>query len=182
MKEQFKKIYLSEENSAAAADAYLSKLESAAKVEKQKELLQKMLHEPAPAFSLKNLNGETISLESLRGKVTVVDFWATWCEPCREEIPALQRLREKYASKNVEFVGIAVDSAAKVREYAKAMKITYPLLVGGLESIDLARDFGNKSGGLPYTIVIDNRAGVVLTHLGLIKEQDLDRKLAELAP
>jgi len=61
------------------------------------------------------------------------------------------------------------------------MKIAYPLLVGGLESIELVRDFGNKAGGLPYTIVLDQQAVIALSHLGLIKEQDLDRKLAELA-
>ncbi|MCX7151162.1 MAG: TlpA disulfide reductase family protein, partial [Proteobacteria bacterium] len=104
----------------------------------------------------------------------------TWCEPCREEIPGLQRLREKYVGKNVEVVGIAVDSVTKVRDYATQFKIAYPLVVGGMETIELARSLGNKAGGLPFTIVLDSRSAIVLSHLGLIKEQELDRKLADL--
>ena len=133
------------------------------------------------ALSLPDPEGSTQALTQWRGKILVVNFWATWCEPCREEIPGLQRLREKYASKNVEIVGIAVDSASKVRDYAKQIKISYPLLVGGLESIELARSFGNNAGGLPFTVVLDGKSAVAFSHLGLIKEQQLDQKLAELA-
>jgi thiol-disulfide isomerase/thioredoxin len=143
--------------------------------------------EPVPqvrklfALSLPDPAGVSQPISQWRGKVLVVNFWATWCEPCREEIPGLQRIREKYVGKNIEVVGIAVDSASKVREYAKSMQIAYPLLVGGMESVELARDFGNKAGGLPFTVVLDRRADIALAHLGLIKEQDLDKKLAELA-
>lgn len=132
------------------------------------------------ALSLPDPQGNTQALSQWRGKILVINFWATWCEPCREEIPGLQRLREKYVGKNVEVVGIAVDSVVKVRDFAKQFKITYPLVVGGMETIELARSFGNKAGGLPFTIVLDARSAIVLSHLGLIKEQELDQKLADL--
>jgi thiol-disulfide isomerase/thioredoxin len=133
------------------------------------------------ALNLPDPAGRSQRLSQWQGKILVINFWATWCEPCREEIPGLQRIRDKYVAKNVEVVGIAVDSADKVREYAKSMKVSYPLLVGGLESIELVRDFGNKAGGLPFTVVLDASPGIALSHLGLIKEQDLDQKLTELA-
>ena len=132
------------------------------------------------ALSLPDPQGNTQALSQWRGKILVINFWATWCEPCREEIPGLQRLREKYVGKNVEVVGIAVDSVAKVRDYATQFKIAYPLVVGGMETIELARSLGNKAGGLPFTIVLDARSAIVLSHLGLIKEQALDQKLADL--
>jgi thiol-disulfide isomerase/thioredoxin len=133
------------------------------------------------ALNLPNPDGAPQALAQWRGKVLVVNFWATWCEPCREEIPGLDRIRKKYIGKSVEIVGIAVDSASKVREYAKTMKISYPLLVGGLESIELARSLGNNAGGLPYTVVLDSNAAVALSHLGLIREHELDQTLAKLA-
>lgn len=132
------------------------------------------------ALSLPDARGTAQSLSQWRGKILVINFWATWCEPCREEIPGLQRLREKYIGKNVEVVGIAVDSAAKVLDYANQLKIIYPLVVGGMEAIELARNLGNKAGGLPFTIVLDTKSAIVLSRLGLIKEQELDQKLADL--
>jgi len=75
------------------------------------------------ALVLPDPAGNSQAVAQWRGKVLVINFWATWCEPCREEIPGLQRLREKYASKNVEVVGIAVDSASKVREYANENRL-----------------------------------------------------------
>jgi thiol-disulfide isomerase/thioredoxin len=101
------------------------------------------------ATTLPDPLGTKQAIAQWRGKVLVVNFWATWCEPCREEIPGLMRLRKKYASNGVELIGIAVDSADKIRNYAKTMLIDYPLLVGGIESIELARLLGNKAGGCP---------------------------------
>jgi thiol-disulfide isomerase/thioredoxin len=129
---------------------------------------------------LPDARGTLQALSQWNGKVLVVNFWATWCEPCREEIPGLMRLRQKYSAKNVEIVGIAVDYASNVGDYEKSMGIHYPLLIGGVESIDLARSLGDRQGGLPYTIVLDRTGKLVKAHLGLVHEADLDKKLAEL--
>jgi thiol-disulfide isomerase/thioredoxin len=133
------------------------------------------------AMTLPDARGAPQSFGQWKGKVLVVNFWATWCDPCREEIPGLMRLRKKYISKNVEIVGIAVDYASKVGDYEKTIGIDYPLLVGGLESIDLARSLGDKQGGLPYTLVLDRSGKLAMVHLGLMHETDLDQKLAELS-
>src|SRR5437870_2774944 len=96
---------------------------------------------PAAIYELvlPGLNGAPLSLAQWKGKILVANFWATWCEPCREEIPMLIRMQAKYATKNVQLVGISIDSADKVREFSNIFKIDYPLLIGGLESLALLR-------------------------------------------
>jgi thiol-disulfide isomerase/thioredoxin len=118
--------------------------------------------------------GKDQNFEQWRNKVLIVNFWATWCEPCREEVPDLLKIQAKYAAKNVQIVGIAVDSAVKVRQFADEYRIVYPLLVGGMEVMDLARRLGNGAGGLPYTIVLDASGRVVATRLGRISEAQLE--------
>lgn len=123
---------------------------------------------------LPDMDGQRRSLEQWRGKVLVVNFWATWCGPCREEIPAFIKVQEKLGAKGLQVVGIAVDQADKVRPYAAEMKINYPILVGDLEAIDLARQAGNRLGGLPFTVVFDRRGVATHTQLGGINQQKLE--------
>jgi len=127
-----------------------------------------------------DLAGEQVSLERWRGKVLVVNFWASWCAPCRDEIPGLLRIQQKYAANGLQIVGIAVDTADKSRDAARAMGISYPVLVGGAESIDLARRFGNRAGGLPYTVVLDQRGALVMRHLGILTEAELEQLIQPL--
>jgi thiol-disulfide isomerase/thioredoxin len=129
---------------------------------------------------LSDLQGISRSLTDWRGKLLVVNFWATWCEPCREEVPALQRVRNSYAADGVEVIGIAFDSASKVQQFATEFGVTYPLLVGGLEAIDVTRKLGNRAGGLPYTVVLDRHGKLALAHLGAISEARLRAALDPL--
>ena len=119
---------------------------------------------------LPDISGKDLSLAQWRDKILILNFWATWCQPCREEIPVLLRAQAKHASNSVQIVGISVDSVDKVREFAIKYQIGYPLAIGSMGVIDLTRRLGNKAAGLPYTIVLDRSGRVVKTHLGGISE------------
>jgi len=129
---------------------------------------------------LPNLAGGRATLEQWRGKVVVVNFWASWCPPCREEIPGLIRIQQKLASNGVQVVGIAVDSVDKSRQAATEMAISYPVLVAEVQIIDVTRRLGNRAGGLPFTVVLDREGRLVTTHLGLLSEAQLERLIAPL--
>ena len=123
---------------------------------------------------LPDISGTHQRLAQWQDRILIVNFWATWCQPCREEIPILLRVQAKYASNGVQIVGIFVDSVDKVREFAREYRIGYPLVMGSMDVIDLTRRLGNKAAGLPYTIVLDKSGRVVKTHLGGISEVELE--------
>ncbi len=127
-----------------------------------------------------DVKGGTQSLEQWRGQVLVVNYWATWCAPCREEIPGFVRLQERYGSRGLQFVGIAIDQPDKVAEFASEFRINYPLLLGGLETIELLRQAGNRAGVLPYTLVIDRKGNLVSREQGGLKEARLERIIQPL--
>jgi thiol-disulfide isomerase/thioredoxin len=120
--------------------------------------------------SFPDLSGKSQAMSQWSGKVLVLNFWATWCAPCREEIPALMNVQHKYASRGVKIVGIAVDNVAKVRDYADKMSIDYVLLIAGIEALDLSKDLGNGTGVLPFTVVLDRSGRVAYSHAGALTE------------
>ena len=132
------------------------------------------------ATSLKDAKGKTHSLSRWDGIIRVINFWASWCPPCREEMPALSRLQTKYAHNNVKFLGISIDSADNVRTYSRDNPVNYPLLVAYSEGSELSQLLGNSSLALPYTVVIDSHNAVFFSQLGPISEQDLDNLLQKL--
>jgi thiol-disulfide isomerase/thioredoxin len=132
------------------------------------------------AASFTDLQGTPRQLAEWRGRILVLNFWATWCPPCREEIPMLMAMRDKYASNGVEIVGIAIDLAAKVMEYAISMKISYTILIAGADGLDLVRKLGNSAGGLPYTVFADRKGEVWKSKLGALTQQELEALLGEM--
>ena len=108
----------------------------------------------------------------------LINFWATWCPPCVSEMPELVALQNDWGSKNLQVVGIGIDSPSNIREFAEKHKITYPLLLGGLEGSELSRQFGNQSGGLPFTILIGPDGSVRQTYMGRL---DMEKVRADLA-
>ena len=132
------------------------------------------------AARLADLKGGVQPLEQWRGQVLVVNFWATWCAPCREEIPGFVKLQERYGSRGLTFVGIAIDQPDKVAEFAGEFGINYPLLIGGLETLELLRQSGNRAGVLPYTLVIDRKGILVSQESGGLKETRLERMIQTL--
>jgi len=130
--------------------------------------------------SLTDLSGKRQTLSQRRGKILVVNFWATWCLPCREEIPALKKIQTKHAANGVEVVGIAIDNVAKVLDYAAEMSINYGLLIGGAEILATSGELGNLAEVLPFTVILDRAGKVAYTHVGVLTEGALDSVLLPL--
>ena len=131
--------------------------------------------------SFPDLQGRTRKLAEWTGQVLVCNFWATWCAPCREEIPLLIATRAKYARFGVEIVGIAIDNATKVQEFVDSLKIPYPILLAGSAGLDLMRELGNSAGGLPYTVVTNREGKLVHRKLGALNQAELEGYLAPMA-
>ena len=130
--------------------------------------------------SFPDLEGKTRTLAEWQGRVLVVNFWATWCAPCREEIPLLVETARKYGPQGLKIVGIAIDNRSKVAEYAKNIHIEYPVLLAEADGLDLMRKLGNGSGGLPYTVIVDRQGELAQRKLGAYKGPELEAALAPL--
>lgn len=120
------------------------------------------------------------ALAQFRGKPLVVNFWASWCGPCIAEMPALSALHQRFAAKGVNFVGIAVDTAPNVQAFVHRVNVNYPLVIAGFGGGDLARQFGDEQGALPFTVVIDASGKVRSTTLGQVKPEKLAQTLDAL--
>jgi thiol-disulfide isomerase/thioredoxin len=132
------------------------------------------------ATALATSDGGKAKLEDWKGKVLVVNFWATWCAPCRKEIPEFIHMQTRLGSQGLQFVGIAIDELDKVQAYAREAGINYPLLVGEIDAVEVSRAFGNEMGALPFTVIIDRKGQVVRTELGGTNEQRLAPIVEEL--
>ncbi len=136
----------------------------------------------SPIFELvlADLKGQPQGLGQWRGKLLIVNYWATWCLPCREEMPGFSRLQDRYRDKGVQFVGISIDSVAKIAEFVKATPVAYPLLIGDIGVMENSAALGNTRQALPFTAVFDRQGRLVSTKLGRLPEADLERQLIEL--
>ncbi|HEY5085222.1 MAG TPA: TlpA disulfide reductase family protein, partial [Rhizomicrobium sp.] len=121
-----------------------------------------------------------ITLAQFRGKPLVLNFWATWCGPCREEMPAFIKMQQADGGKSLQFVGIGVDDADKLRQFASSIGLNYPSLVGGYGALELSRTLGNTAMALPFTLVLDREGKIVHTQLGPLPTEQLGAILAQL--
>ena len=122
-------------------------------------------------------DGKAADTKNWQGKVLVVNFWASWCPPCVEEMPTLDQISKEYATKNVLFVGIGIDSPSNIREFLKKTPVSYPIVIGGLEGSNLAKQMGNSQGALPYTVIISRNGKSSFTKLGKISEDELKKAI-----
>lgn len=132
------------------------------------------LVETLPQFQLADRAGEMRSLQDWPDRALIVNFWATWCAPCRREIPLLQQLQRDHAAEGFQVIGIAVDFRDKVLAYADEMGIDYPLLIGEQEALDAAAAFGVTTVGLPFTVFSDRQGRIVNAHLGELTAAQAD--------
>lgn len=123
--------------------------------------------------SLPDLDGKMQALSQWRGKVIVVNFWASWCPPCRREMPGFVDLQEKYRKQGLVFVGIALDSPEHAGEFARRIGVNYPVLADPNSSV-------LEVSGLPYTLVFDRKGDLVDTHTGALPEDELDSIVSKL--
>ena len=132
----------------------------------------------APAWKLKDITGKDVSSADFKGKVVVVDFWATWCPPCRAEIPGYIALQKKYADKGLVIVGISVDEdgAKSVAPFAKAKGVNYQML---LSTDDVVASFGGVEG-IPTTFLIDRAGNIRDKKVGMAEEADYEKLIVEL--
>ena len=130
--------------------------------------------------SMPDAQGQQHALAQFKGKPLVVNFWATWCGPCVQEMPELSQLAKDQAASGLQVIGIGIDSPSKIEEFGKKLGISYPLYVAGMTGTDLSRQFGNTNGGLPYTVLIGADGQVKKTYLGRLKFEELKADLAAL--
>jgi thiol-disulfide isomerase/thioredoxin len=136
------------------------------------------LPETLPEFTLANLEGQPQSIRSWTGKSMIINFWATWCAPCRREIPLLKKIQAEHGAEGFQIVGVAVDFRDDVLKYAKEIGIDYPLLIGEEDGLDAVTKFGRGSLGFPFTVFTDNQQRLVLFHLGEIHPEQAEVMLA----
>lgn len=134
------------------------------------------------AATFRDAEGRPQSLGRYQGKILVLNFWATWCGPCRQEMPAFARLQKRWAARNVQFVGIANDDPVRVARFGKDLGIDYPLLTGGEEVGVLSQRLGNRMSVLPHTVILDRDGKVLEEKVGAYSEAVLEEKLARYAP
>lgn len=137
-------------------------------------------HRPLPPDVLVDLAGRPRQLAEWQGRGVGCNFWATWCAPCREEIPLLIAASDRFGPAGVEIVGIAIDSSANVVEFARTFAISYHVLIADATGLDMMRRLGNSSGGLPYTVFFDRRGEPTRRKLGALKPGDLDSILRSM--
>lgn len=129
---------------------------------------QEVLGQQRPDFSLPDLEGKERHISEWDGQVVALNFWATWCPPCLKEIPEFIALQAKYADQGLQFIGIALQQAEDVTDFVQSHGMNYPVLVGEMAVIKLAKDYGNHIGALPYTVIIDRQGQIAYVKHGLL--------------
>lgn len=131
-------------------------------------------------FSLHDLQGNTHDFHEWDGKVRVLNFWATWCPPCRRETPMFVEMQEQLGSRGLQFVGVAIDEKQKVQDFMNTFGVNYPMLIGTEDAIEVAEQYGNRFGALPWTVVIDRNGTIVHAQGGEFTRQKADSVIRPL--
>jgi thiol-disulfide isomerase/thioredoxin len=124
-------------------------------------------------------NGEVLDLQAWRGKPLLINFWATWCPPCVEELPLLNAFHQQHTAQGWQVLGLAVDQPSAVRRFMEKLPLVFPVGMAGLAGTELSRTLGNATGALPFTVVMGRDGLVRHRKLGKVDVADLDRWAAD---
>lgn len=130
-------------------------------------------------FRLPDLDGRPRELAEWRGRTILLNFWATWCPPCREEIPMLIDAQARLGARGVQVIGVAIDEREAVAAYSRDMRINYPVLIGDAAAMNLMDAYGNRAGSLPYSVVIAADGQITSRKLGAYRGNELENVLNE---
>jgi len=133
-----------------------------------------------PEFSMPDIDGVTRKLSEWNGKVLVINFWATWCPPCRKETPAFVALQDQYGAQGLQFIGVAIDEKDNVEDFADTYGVNYPMLLGDLDAINTSKAYGNRFGTLPYTVIVDRQGKINFIQRGELLKTTAEEKIKAL--
>jgi thiol-disulfide isomerase/thioredoxin len=128
---------------------------------------------PLAGYTLQTPQGTALDLSTHQGKTLILNFWATWCPPCIEEIPELNALYPELKANNIELLGIALDHPNNVHAFLQKNPVNYPIALSPTQGNDLAKKFGNSHGGLPYTVILNADGKQILTKAGRIHTDEI---------
>lgn len=133
-----------------------------------------------PAFELKDLEGKLRHIDEWNGKVLLVNFWATWCPPCKKEMPGFIELHEKYAEQGFEIIGIALDDIESVQDFADTLGVNYTIMPADYAGLELSRKYGNRIGALPYSVFISKTGIIKASHAGELSKKQVEQVILPL--
>ena len=136
-----------------------------------------------PDFNHRDIDGRPVSAADFEGKALLINFWATWCAPCVEEMPMLSGLQQEWSSRGLQVIGIALDDPERAAGFAADMQLAYPVLIGGADVVVTGKRYGNDTGMLPFSVLTDRNGVIRWSHLGALDPDTLGREIqAILAP
>jgi len=140
-----------------------------------------LIGKPAPQFELQEISSDSkkIKLSDYKGKLVLINFWASWCGPCRAEIPTLVKLQEKYQDRNFTILGLAVEDEPFVKKFLEtnAFDINFPMTSGKAETNKILEQYGNPDGMLPFSVLISPKQNIISIYPGIIGETKMNRVL-----
>jgi len=139
-----------------------------------------VINQPAQAFAMKDLDGNIRNITDWRGKVVLLNFWATWCPPCLKEIPDFIELQNQYKNADFQIIGIAMDNIDAVKTFVASHGMNYPVIPAETEAIELGQRYGNKIGALPYSVFINKNGDVTHTIVGELSKIKAEKILKSL--
>ncbi len=144
------------------------------------EARKQAIGKPRPDYSLKDTEGNIVKAADFDGKVVLVNFWATWCPPCKKEMPAFIELQDEYAAQGFQIVGIALDDEDSVRDFADTLGVNYPVMAAEYAGIELSRQYGNHIGALPFTAILGKDGRIAMIKMGELTKQQVEEAIQPL--